>query len=228
MPTIRQMYAGTYNLYKTTYQNGQMFRHTVNNSAKNISNNFLSSVNSNYRDLISSYDTTKNTFNAEFDENISALKNSAKKIKNLNFGEENSVESVKNFLNDYNDTINFFNENSSVSKRVGNMAKIFSDTTYQAKIYNSVGIATNSDGTMKIDEEKLTDEITKNPKKVSRILDGLAKKAESHVATANLRKNSLFPTAKNMLGINLNSGLYGKNNYFNSYANIGNFLNFMF
>jgi len=204
------MYAGTYNLYKTTYQNGQMFRHTVNNSAKNISNNFLSSVNSNYRDLISSYDTTKNTFNAEFDENISALKNSAKKIKNLNFGEENSVESVKN------------------SKRVGNMAKIFSDTTYQAKIYNSVGIATNSDGTMKIDEEKLTDEITKNPKKVSRILDGLAKKAESHVATANLRKNSLFPTAKNMLGINLNSGLYGKNNYFNSYANIGNFLNFMF
>lgn len=255
MPTIRQMYAGTYNFYRTTYQNGQLFRHTANSSAKNTSNNFFSGFSSNYRDLLSTYNTTKNTFNTEFDETISNLKNSAGKIKNFDFNAgENAVtrtenisedgekiistkyndkmtdalKTVENFLSDYNDTINFFSENSSISRRVGNMAKSFSDTTYLSKIYDSVGVVTNSDGTMKIDEEKLVNAIEKNPDKVSRIFGSLASKAEAHISTANARKNTFFPTAKNMLGMNFNSGLYGKNNFLNSYLNTGNFLNLMF
>ena len=38
MPTIRQMYAGTYNFYKTIYNGGKIYRQTANN--KISQNNF--------------------------------------------------------------------------------------------------------------------------------------------------------------------------------------------
>lgn len=229
MPTIRQMYAGTYNFYKSVYTNGDLFRTTANGTfSRNTGKAAQNNISSNYRDLLSTYNATKNTFNGEFDETISNLKKSSSEIKNLDFNSEDALKTAENFLNDYNDAINFFNDNSSVSSRVGNMAKIFSDTTYSAKIYDSVGISTNSDGTMKIDEEKFSAAVENDPKKVSRIFDTLANKADAHIMTANIRKNSLFPTAKNMLGINSTFGLYGKNSLINSYANIGNLFNFMF
>ena len=206
MPTIRQMYGGTYNLYRTLYQNGKIFRQTAN--SPKISN--------------TNYNATKNNFNVNFDEKISALKNSSAEIKNLDFSEKNSVDTVKNFLNDYNDAINFLDENSSLSNKIGNLSKNFSSTTYFSKIYSEVGITTNSDGTMNLDEEKFSAAVEKNSAKVSRIFDSLANKADANVMTANLRKNSLFPTSKNVFG------LYGKNNFVNSYLSTGNFLNFMF
>lgn len=206
MPTIRQMYGGTYNLYKTIYQNGKIFRQTAN--TPKISN--------------ANYNTTKTNFNVNFDEKISSLKKSSAEIKNLDFSEKNSVETVKNFLNNYNDAIKFFEENSSLSNKIGNLSKNFSSTAYFSKIYSEVGISTNSDGTMNLDDEKFSSAVEKNSGKVSRIFDSLASKADANVMTANLRKNSLFPSAKNIFG------LYGKNNLFNSYSNIGNFLNFMF
>lgn len=206
MPTIRQMYGGTYNFYKTIYQNGKIFRQTANSPKTSNTN----------------YNLTKNNFNLNFDEKISALKKSSAEIKNLDFSEKNSVETVKNFLNDYNDAINFFDENSSISSRIGNLSKNFSSTTYFSKIYSEVGISTNSDGTMNLDEEKFSAAVEKNSAKVSRIFDSLANKADANVMTANLRKNSLFPAAKNVFG------LYGKNNLLNSYLSTGNFLNFMF
>lgn len=213
--TIRQMsnfYSGVYNFYKTMYSGGQITRQTASGTAKNnISNNPLNTIDP-------SYIAKKNNF----DDAMTNLKNSAAKVKNLDFSEENSVETVKNFLNDYNDAINFFDENSSISSRIGNLSKNFSSTTYFSKIYSEVGISTNSDGTMNLDEEKFSAAVEKNSAKVSRIFDSLANKADANVMTANLRKNSLFPAAKNVFG------LYGKNNLLNSYLSTGNFLNFMF
>lgn len=219
--TVRQMsrfYSGVYNLYKTTYSGGQITRQTASGTTKNISNNPLNTIDASY--------SAKNNFNANFSDAMTNLKNSAAEVKNLDFESADAAKTVENFLSDYNDAINFFNENSSLSTRVGNIARSFSDTKYFSRIYDSVGIVTNSDGTMKLDEEKFSAAIEKNPQKVSQTFKNLSSKADAHILTANLQKNLLFPTAQKMFG--MNTGLYGKNNFFNSYLSAGSLFNIMF
>lgn len=226
MPTIRQMYAGTYNFYKTIYSGGQIYRQTVSSPAKNT--NFL---NTSYRDLLSSYSATKNTFNANFDEKISDLKNSAADVKNIDFASEkpeDAIKTVENFLSDYNGATNFFAENSSVSNRVGNLARNFSDATYFSRNYSQIGIEVGKDGSLTLDEEKFTSALEGDSKKVSRILDNLTSRAESKANLASLQKNSLFPTAMKMFGTNLNSSLYGKNSLLSPYFSAGSLFNIMF
>lgn len=220
----------------------------------------LSEIKSGVANVMSSYDNAKDAFYEEFDENISNLSKSAEKIKGYDFKvDENAItktettdedgkkvtttnysdkmkdalDTVKKFVDDYNSTIDFLNENSSVSKRVGRMAKNFGDTTYRSANYNSIGITVNSDGTMKIDEEKLAKTISEDPNKVSRILgkDGLADKAESHISTAKGQRDNLFPSAKSMLGDQLSAAaLYTNGAYasMTSIANTGNLINMMF
>ena len=141
------------------------------------------------------------------------------------------MKKVENFLSDYNDAIDFFNDNSSVSKRVSRLATNFSDTTYFAKNFSEIGIVTAKDGTMKIDEDKLVDSITKNPSKVSRILESLSDRADRKISTANAMRDNLFPSAKNMLGNSLSTAqAYSGRGFLNmnSYSNVGNLLNMFF
>ena len=220
----------------------------------------LSEIKSGVASVMESYDTAKQTFYDEFDEAISNLSSSAKKVKEYNFdvgenpitktestnedGEkvtttkysksmQDALDTVKKFVDDYNSTINFLSDNSSVSKRVSRMAQNFGDTTYRSANYESIGISVNSDGTMEIDEEKLADTIANNPNKVSSVLgkDGLAGKSESHVSMAKGQRDNLFPSAKTMLGDQLSAAaLYTGGAYANmtAIANTGNLLNMMF
>ena len=146
---------------------------------------------------------------------------------------DDALKAVKNFVSAYNDTIDFFSENSGISKRVSRMAQVFGDTTYRAKSYESIGISVNSDGSLKVDEEKLTKAISDSPGNVSNILGkgGLAGKAESHISTANSQSSLLFPSAKAMLGDQLNTAaIYTGKSYQNitSLNNVGNLINMMF
>ena len=222
----------------------------------------LQEINANLKSVLTSYEDAKSTFNAEFSENMDALSKSAAKVKDYNFGginkegaitttnvsdEEGNVtaqttyskdlqaalDTVKDFVNDYNTSINFFKENSSVSNRVEKMAQIFSDTTYRAANYELIGLTVGSGGTIEIDEEKLANAIINDPDKVSSILgkDGFAGKAESHVSFANSQLESLFPTAEKMLGDQLDAAsLYTGKAYRNmaAYSNMGNLINMMF
>ena len=220
----------------------------------------LSEIKSGVSNVLASYDDAKNTFYDEFDENISALKDSAEKIKKYDFnvgenpitktestnedGEkvttttyskdmQAALDTVKGFVEDYNNTIKFLSDNSEVSKRVGRLANTFGDTTYRAGNYNTIGISVGSDGKMTIDEEKLANTIANDPDKVASVLgkDGLASKAESHVSMANAQRDNLFPSAKSMLGDQLSAAaLYTGGAYANmtSMANVGNLINMMF
>lgn len=220
----------------------------------------LSEIKSGVSSVLASYDEAKNNFYDEFDEKISALKNSAEKIKKYDFnvgkdaitqtestnedGEkvtttnyskdlQAALDTVKGFVEDYNNSIKFLTDNSEISKRIGRLAQSFGDTTYRAGNYNNIGISVGSDGKMTIDEEKLADNIVNNPDKVSSILgkDGLAGKAESHVSMANAQRDRLFPSAKSMLGDQLSeAALYTGGAYANmtSMANVGNLINMMF
>ena len=203
--TIRQMsrlYSGIFNLYKTKYSGGEITRETTN---KKISTN---------------WNTQKNNLNTEFSDAMANLKKSAAEVKNLDFGEEKSVEKVEKFLSDYNGAINFFAENNSASSRFGRLQNNFSDATYFAKNYAEIGIEVAKDGTMKLDAEKFAETAEKNSQKVSRTLKNLASRTESKISAANLQKNKLFPAVGNNFNFYGTSGLLKNNNF-----SAGNFLN---
>lgn len=232
-----------------------------NNNSLNILSGF-NEIKTNASAVMDSYDNAKQAFYAEFDDNMNALRNSASAVKNLNlsntdFGEnpitttesvdkdgnktttttyskplQDALDSIKNLVNNYNDTINFLHDNSEVSARVSRMAQNFGDTTYRASNYESIGITVGKNGALNLDEEKLAKAITENPSRVEGVLgrDGLADKATQHVDTANSQRDRLFPTAKSMLGNQLDfAALYTGRAFVNMTAisNIGNLVNMM-
>ena len=220
----------------------------------------LSEIKSGVASVMASYDEAKETFYSEFDDAMSSLSKSAKAVKDYDFnvGEnaittststdedgkkitttnysdkmKDALDTVKGFVKDYNNSIKFLNDNSSVSSRVSQMAKNFSDATYRSADYSSIGINVKSDGTLEVDEEKLANQIVNNSSKVSRLVgsDGLAAKAESHVNSANGQRDRVFPSAKDMLGDQLSAAsLYTGGTYakMTSITNIGNLVNMMF
>ena len=221
----------------------------------------LTEINSNLKSVLASYEDAKSAFNSEFEESMTALSESADKLKSYNFNverdgaittttgtDENGVttttttyskdlkaafDTVKGLVDNYNSAIEFFSENSSVSKRVERLATTFGDTTYRAANYESIGLTVNSNGSFTINEEKLANAIVNNPDKVSSILgeDGLVGKVEDHVSFAKSQQEQLFPTAKAMLGDQLDmAAIYTGKAYNNmaAYSNMGNLLNMMF
>lgn len=189
----------------------------------------LSEIRQNASALMSSYDTAKQTFYNEFDDNMDALRNSAAAVRNFNFdvGENaitqtenvasdgtrtttttysdamrNALDTVRNLVNDYNDARNFLSDNAAVSGRVERMAQNFGDTTYRAGSYESIGISVGRDGALTIDEEALANAINENPSRVANVLgrNGLADTAARNVETANAQRDRLFPDAKSMFG----------------------------
>ena len=144
-----------------------------------------------------------------------------------------AVKNVQNLVDKYNDAIDLFSGSSALSDRMKNMSSMFSDTTYRADNYASIGITVGSDGALKVDEEKLADAIVASPDKVSRIIgkDGLAGKAESHMQVANSQQDKLFPSVGSMFGSQLKTaqaytgrGMISMNNY----TNIGNLFSMYF
>ena len=221
----------------------------------------LTEINSNLKAVLASYDDAKSAFNSEFKENMENLSNSSAKVKDYNFsvGSEGAIntktetdkdgnvtttttyskelqaaiDTVKNFVSDYNSAVKFFGDNSAVSKRVEMVSTTFGDTTYRASSYSTIGLTTNTDGSLSINEAQLANAIVNDPGKVSSVLgkDGLAGKAESHISFANSQADKLFPTAQEMLGDQLDTAaLYTGKAYRNMAAmsNMGNLINMMF
>ena len=221
----------------------------------------LSEINGNLKSLLASYEEAKTTFNAELNENMSDLSDSATALKNYNFKVEAegavtkttetdkdgkisttttyskdlqaALDTVKNFVSDYNSSIKFFQDNGEVSKRVERMATVFGDTTYRASLYESVGVTVGANGSLGINEDKLVDKILNDPEKVSSILGkgGFASKAEDHISFAKSQQDKLFPAADVMLGDQISmASIYTGKAYRNmsAYSNMGNLLNMMF
>lgn len=146
---------------------------------------------------------------------------------------QSALKTVQDFVDNYNGAIEFFQDNSSVSARVGRMAELFGDTTYRASSYESIGIGVNNDGTLSMDTEKVAQAIVNNPSRVSDVLGGtgLADKAEAHVDVANSQRSQLFPSAQAMFGEELSTAsFYTSGAYLNMNAasNLGNLVNMMF
>ena len=146
---------------------------------------------------------------------------------------QSAIKTIQDFVDDYNSSIEFFQDNNSVSARVGRMAELFGDTTYRAQSYESIGINVQNDGTLAVDQEKLARAIVDNPERVSNVVGdgGLADKAESHVNVANSQRSQLFPSAQAMFGQELSTASFYTSGAFlsmNSFSNLGNLVNMMF
>ena len=227
----------------------QNYRNSTENAASAAAG--LTEVRQNAAAVMESYDNAKQAFYTEFDENMSALRNSAANVRNLNFnvGEnavtrtenvasdgtrttsttysdamKNALGAVRNLVDDYNSAINFFSDNSVAGARIGRMAQNFGDTTYRANSYNAIGISVGRDGTLTIDEDALANAINENPNRVANVLgrDGLAGKAEQHVNNANAQRDRLFPDAKSMLGNQLDAVALYTGRAFVDMTNISN------
>ena len=146
---------------------------------------------------------------------------------------QSALKTVQDFVDNYNSSLEFFQDNSAVSSRVGRMAELFGDTQYRAQSYEEIGIGVGSDGSLSINEEKLAQSIVDNPGKVSSTIGGtgLADKAEQHVNVANSQRSQLFPSAQSMFGNELSTAsFYTSGAYINMSAanNLGNLVNMMF
>ena len=220
----------------------------------------LNEIRQNASTLMSSYDTAKQTFYDEFDDNMDALRNSANAVRNFDFnvGENavtqtenvasdgtrtttttysdsmrNALDTVRNLVNDYNETLNFFSDNASVSSRVERMAQNFGDTTYRAGSYEAIGISVGRNGALTIDENRLANAINQNPSQVANVLgrNGLADQTARQVETANAQRDRLFPDAKAMFGDQFDAvALYTGRAFIDmtTISNIGNLVNMMF
>ncbi len=146
---------------------------------------------------------------------------------------QSAMKTIQDFVDDYNASIEFFQDNGDVSARVGRMAELFGDTTYRAQSYESIGINVQNDGTLAVDQEKLAHAIVDNPERVSNVIGdgGLADKAESHVNVANSQRSQLFPSVQSMFGQELSTASFYTSGAFlnvNSFSNLGNLVNMMF
>ena len=145
---------------------------------------------------------------------------------------QSALSTIQDFVDNYNGSLQFFQENGEVSTRVNRMAGVFGDATYNAKTYESIGITVNVDGSLGMDAEKVAQAIVDNPSRVSSIMgDGLASNAERHVDVANGQRSQLFPSAQDMFGDELSTAsFYTSGAYINlnAYSSLGNLVNMMF
>lgn len=213
----------------------------------------LSSIQTGYSGLVSSYESTKSTFNTEMKGTLADLSSSAKTVANMNFGFsaddittasdgtktysdglKSAISSIKSLVSDYNDALDFFSDNKEVSSRASALATAFADTTYRAEQYSQIGINVDSKtGALSVDEDKLATALTTESSRVENSLgtNGLAGKAEDHVAQANFQSDKIFPSATQMFGDETKAAsLYTGSTLLaiSSYATTGNLLNMLF
>ena len=182
----------------------------------------LSSIREGYAGLVSSYTETKTTFNTEMKSTLSDLAGSAAKVASMSYdfsasdiqtdadgkttysdGLKSAISNVKSLVSDYNDALSFFSDNKDVSKRASALATEFADTTYRADSYSAIGINVDSKtGKLTLDEDKLAKSLTTESSRTENLLgkNGLAGKAQSHVALAKFQQDKVFPSMQSMIG----------------------------
>lgn len=214
----------------------------------------LSDVSSTAAGLVNSYNEAKSAFETQFKAYMGDLQKSAQTVKNMRYefsadditeaedgtktysdGLKSAIKNVKQLVSDYNDAIDLTSDYSSVGKRMEALHKSFADTTYRADTYNQLGITVDSKtGKMSVDEDKLATALTENGDRAQNALgaNGLAGKAEQHLAQANNQSDKLFPSLQNMFGNSIKTAsAYTNPQVLNAsvqYGMIGNLFNTMF
>ena len=214
----------------------------------------LSGVSSSAAGLVNSYNEAKSAFDTQFKAYMGDLQKSARNVRNMSYefsagditeaedgsktysdGLKDAIKNVKQLVSDYNDALDLTSDYSSVGKRLESLHKSFADTTYRADTYSQLGITVDSKtGKMSVDEDKLATALTENGDRVKNALgaNGLAGKAEQHLAQAGSQSDKLFPSLQSMFGNSLKTAsAYTNPQVLNAtvqYGMIGNLFSTMF
>lgn len=218
----------------------QVYNNEIYYYGNTTNNRIINTINNDTQFVLDTYDRVKNTFYTELKNNTNELSNAIDDIKQHDFNLQddankddelqNSLNLVKNLVDNYNTNIDFFNKNSDISNRISYIHDIFGDTKYNSSLYKSIGINVDIiSGELSINRERLIQAIINAPNNVNNILYSLANKAEQHLNIVDSQYDKLFPDITKVLGINL------ENTYINNaqvqtiaYMNIGNLINFLF
>ena len=127
-------------------------------------------------------------------------------IQNLNSTREENISAalsnVKNFVNTFNSTVDYLNENRGMSNRMNALATNFGDNDNLTQSLDSVGISVNEGGKLRVNENKLADALDENSSNVNAVLgqNGLAGRMSRNVELANSQRENLFPTIEDYAG----------------------------
>ena len=200
-------------LYSTQYR-GQ------DSSAQELSS--IMEIANQARNLRKTYAETSSKFYAEYDSNMKDLRKSAGKLSNTDFQLDksdiktnadgsktysdrlkNAIESVKDLVNEYNETSDFLRENKSLGKGVQQLTTEFSDTTYKADSYAKMGITVDAKtGKMSVNESRLARALTDSSAQSEAILGkgGLAGRADRHAQYAQMARSRVIPSMQQAIG----------------------------
>ena len=127
-------------------------------------------------------------------------------IQNLNdTRDENSnaaLSNVRNFVETFNNAVDYFNENRSVSSRMNALAESFGDNRNLTQSLDAVGISVNESGRLQVNETKLAEAINENSSNVDAALgqNGLAGQLSRNVNLANSQRENLFTSVAEFAG----------------------------
>ena len=200
-------------LYSTQYR-GQ------DSSAQELSS--IMEIANQARNLRKTYAETSSKFYAEYDSNMKDLRKAAGKVSGTDFQLDksdiktnadgsktysdrlkNAIESVKDLVNEYNETSDFLRENKSLGKGVQQLTTEFSDTTYKADSYAKMGITVDAKtGKMSVNESRLARALTDSPAQSEAILGkgGLAGRADRHAQYAQMARSRVIPSMQQAIG----------------------------
>ena len=222
-------------------------------SSQQIDINDIYEIISNQNNVITSYKEAKQDFDIQLKENTTDLREANSNIKKLSLTEikqdsiktstqidedgkekeiityddnlQKAVKDVDNFVQKYNNLLNFSTDYSSTSKRMEKLVNTLKDNAYQTNLYKSIGINVNNDGSLSVDERQLASTMVKNSNKVERLLDNLSTKTDNKLNLIESQQDKLFPTINTFL--DKNTSMYTSNALLqmNNYMNQGNLIN---
>lgn len=185
------------------------------------------------------YTSAENKADLDYGRMSATLKSVGKSTVSIGADQDGIVSSVKNLAKQYNNTVNMLNENLDrgygVQRQLNNML----NTPISEKSLNQVGISKDSDGYLKVDEEKLRNSLKTDPKQTKELLggsfsfaqglfddgrQGLSQSGSSLIqndvqAAQQNSYNNLF----NLMGMYSRSGAYTMSNFYT----IGNYINML-
>ncbi len=113
-----------------------------------------------------------------------------------------ALSDVRNFVNTFNSTVDYLNENRGMSGRMNALATNFGDNENFTQSLDSVGISVNEGGKLRVNEDRLADALSENSSNVTAVLgqNGLTGRLNRNVDLANSQRENLFPTVTDYAG----------------------------
>ena len=138
----------------------------------------------------------------EFAKNYLESDEKSEKNMQIEIEDGEKVSAVKSFVREFNSTLSYLEENSSISNKVSTLASNFNNSEKLNPALREIGISITSSGKLSVNEKILEYAIEKNPEAVTMLLGdgGLAGQLDRVLGLANNQGENLFPTINEYSG----------------------------